>query len=102
MTRNFAIACHLLLAFGVVFGAAEDEEYWPQWRGPLATGVAPGAEPPIEWSETRNVRWKVAIVGQGSASPGRNPSWDRARRRGRVGRHRSRADGGSGRRGQGG
>ena len=69
MTRNFAIACHLLLACGVLFGAAEDEQYWPQWRGPLATGVAPGAEPPIEWSETRNVRWKVAIVGQGSASP---------------------------------
>ena len=61
----------LLLAVGVVFGTAEDEDdrYWPQWRGPLATGVAPAADPPTEWSETRNVRWKVAIPGRGSASP---------------------------------
>ena len=43
--------------------------HWPQWRGPLATGVAPGADPPTDWSETRNVRWKVAIPGHGSASP---------------------------------
>lgn len=42
---------------------------WPQWRGPLATGVAPGAVPPIDWSETRNIRWKVQIPGHGSASP---------------------------------
>ena len=46
---------------------------WPQWRGPLATGVAPGADPPTAWSETRNVRWKVPIPGHGSASP---IAWD--------------------------
>ncbi len=44
-------------------------DYWPQWRGPLATGVAPDADPPTEWSESRNVRWKVTIPGHGSASP---------------------------------
>src|SRR5262245_33353007 len=32
---------------------------WPQWRGPLANGVAPAANPPVTWSETENVRWKV-------------------------------------------
>jgi outer membrane protein assembly factor BamB len=42
---------------------------WPQWRGPLATGVAPHAEPPIEWSETRNVRWKVSLPGKGHSTP---------------------------------
>ena len=42
---------------------------WPQWRGPLATGVAPAANPPTEWSESSNVRWKVEIPGHGSASP---------------------------------
>ena len=26
-------------------------------------------EPPIEWAENRNVRWKVEIPGRGSASP---------------------------------
>ena len=42
---------------------------WPQWRGPLATGVSPTADPPTEWSETKNVRWKVELTGHGSASP---------------------------------
>ena len=45
------------------------ERYWPQWRGPLASGVAPHGDPPTEWSEDRNVRWKVPIPGKGSASP---------------------------------
>jgi len=42
---------------------------WHQWRGPQATGVSPTANPPVEWSETKNVRWKVQIPGRGSASP---------------------------------
>ena len=44
-------------------------EYWPEWRGPLMNGVAPKATPPVEWSETKNLRWKVAIPGKGSATP---------------------------------
>ena len=42
---------------------------WPQWRGPLGTGVAPLAEPPIRWSESENVRWKIPIPGRGTATP---------------------------------
>lgn len=42
---------------------------WPQWRGPLANGVAPEADPPREWSETKNVKWKVKIPGEGSSTP---------------------------------
>ena len=42
---------------------------WPQWRGPLGTGVAPDADPPIEFSETKNIRWKVALSGQGHSTP---------------------------------
>jgi len=48
---------------------ADPARYWPQWRGPLLNGVAPHARPPVEWSETKNVRWKVAIPGKGSATP---------------------------------
>ena len=43
--------------------------HWPQWRGPLANGVSPTANPPTVWSETRNIRWKVQIPGRGSSSP---------------------------------
>lgn len=47
----------------------EAERFWGQWRGPCACGVSRYADPPIEWSETKNVRWKVEIPGWGSASP---------------------------------
>ena len=42
---------------------------WHQWRGPEANGVSRTAKPPLEWSEDRNIKWKVAINGQGNASP---------------------------------
>lgn len=35
----------------------------------MATGVAPHADPPLTWSETENVRWKVAVPGSGSSTP---------------------------------
>jgi outer membrane protein assembly factor BamB len=43
--------------------------FWPQWRGPEATGVSRTANPPLEWSETRNIRWKREVPGRGSGSP---------------------------------
>ena len=42
---------------------------WPQLRGPLGTGVAPAATPPIHWDETRNVRWRLVLEGLGHSSP---------------------------------
>src|SRR6266446_3936071 len=42
---------------------------WPQWRGPSANGVAPHANPPIRWSETNNIRWKIPLPGKGHSSP---------------------------------
>jgi len=50
-------------------GATAALRFWPQWRGPFATGVSRSAVPPTEWSETKNIRWKVEIPGRGSASP---------------------------------
>jgi len=43
--------------------------HWHQWRGPEANGVGRTAKPPIEWSEDKNIKWKVAIDGKGNASP---------------------------------
>jgi len=42
---------------------------WPHWRGPLDSGVAPQADPPLTWSETNHIRWKVKIPGAGTATP---------------------------------
>lgn len=42
---------------------------WPQWRGPLGTGVSPNGDPPIEWSEDSNVQWKIELPGRGHSTP---------------------------------
>ena len=42
---------------------------WASWRGPLGTGAAPAGEPPIEWGEKKNVRWKTTLPGKGHSTP---------------------------------
>ena len=42
---------------------------WAHWRGPTGNGVATNARPPLQWSSTKNVKWKVTIPGRGSGSP---------------------------------
>jgi outer membrane protein assembly factor BamB len=77
MKNRVYAGCRLVLpGMTVLFGVgvcaaalAAPEENWPQWRGPLQTGVAPRADPPTTWSETNNVRWKTSIPGEGSATP---------------------------------
>lgn len=49
--------------------SADPRAFWPQWRGPLGSGEAPQARPPVEWSETKNVRWKVEVPGKGKSTP---------------------------------
>ncbi len=57
------------LAFAAAAAAATPNDNWPEWRGPLQTGVAPSANPPTTWSETNNVKWKVKLPGSGQATP---------------------------------
>lgn len=60
----------LLASASAVSGAATDAATnWPQWRGPLANGVAPLGNPPSKWSETENVKWKVKLPGAGAGTP---------------------------------
>lgn len=49
--------------------ASAPDLHWPQWRGPNANGFAADANPPVEWSETKNVKWKLAIPGTGASTP---------------------------------
>ena len=42
---------------------------WPQWRGPLGTGVAPTASPPTEWNEHENIKWRTELDGEGHGTP---------------------------------
>jgi outer membrane protein assembly factor BamB len=42
---------------------------WAQWRGPAGQGISTEKNLPIEWSPTKNVKWKTAIEGRGHSSP---------------------------------
>ncbi len=49
--------------------APKADANWPKWRGPLETGVAPTADPPLKWSETANIQWKLRVPGEGTSTP---------------------------------
>ena len=49
--------------------AAATAGNWHHWRGPSGNGVSPDANPPLSWSPSKGVVWKVPIPGRGSASP---------------------------------
>jgi outer membrane protein assembly factor BamB len=60
----------LILCIAANAGAdSAGEKFWPQWRGPLGTGVGPQADPPLTWSETNNIKWKLALPGEGDSTP---------------------------------
>lgn len=69
--RLLCVAAIWLFAGAFLANAAERDDNWPQWRGPLFSGVAPEADPPLEWNEEEgtNIRWKTAIPGRGLSSP---------------------------------
>ncbi len=48
---------------------SNNERYWAQWRGPQMAGIAPHSNPPLEWSEDKNVHWKIDLPGLGSSTP---------------------------------
>ena len=57
-----------VLAF-VTTSFASANDSWPTWRGTSLTGVVEGSKPPVNWSETENVKWKTEIPGSGLATP---------------------------------
>jgi outer membrane protein assembly factor BamB len=74
MSNRFPWLSVLCLGIGlcIVHNACGQDDLssnWPNWRGPLVSGVAPQGDPPTTWSETENIRWKVEIPGEGSSTP---------------------------------
>ena len=55
-----------ILLFLTLFLPSSD---WPQFRGPTGQGHSDEKNLPVTWSETSNVRWKVAVPGRGWSSP---------------------------------
>lgn len=44
-------------------------EDWPRFRGPRGDGTSSDANVPTEWSDTKNLKWKVELPGAGFSSP---------------------------------
>lgn len=59
----------LVCLLGMVEGRAAAEQNWGKWRGPLGNGIAPEANPPLKWSSTEGLKWKVKIPGRGTGTP---------------------------------
>jgi len=71
MRRLFFIATAIVLAAAPLQAddAKEGVDHWPQWRGPLATGMSPKGDPPLKWDGMLNVKWKCALPGAGASTP---------------------------------
>ncbi|HSH20105.1 MAG TPA: PQQ-binding-like beta-propeller repeat protein [Draconibacterium sp.] len=59
----------LFLAFLITNSFGQTNDNWLQWRGPLGSGAALKGNPPTEFNESKNLKWKTAIPGKGHATP---------------------------------
>jgi outer membrane protein assembly factor BamB len=62
---SIAVAAGWLLVPAHRLSATDD---WPQFRGPAGAGKS-DSPVPLEWSDTRNIKWKTALPGPGASSP---------------------------------
>lgn len=57
-------------AIWAAFGAAARADNWTTWRGPNNDGVSRETHKiPAEWSETKNVLWKLKMPGKAGSTP---------------------------------
>jgi len=63
-----AVATILAIMGPVATSAAQN---WPSFRGPQASGVADGSNPPVSWDvgKSKNIVWKTEIPGLAHSSP---------------------------------
>jgi outer membrane protein assembly factor BamB len=78
MITGRSIICDILIVMhrhaiailiGLAASAASIHAQWPQFRGPDGNGVSRTGNPPLSWSEDKNVRWKTPIHGRAWSSP---------------------------------
>lgn len=63
--RYFLLALLLIAASFTPAGA----ENWPQWRGPYLNGTSREKNPPLRWSSTENVTWRLAMPSWSGSTP---------------------------------
>jgi len=66
---SFFVTSFLLTLLNPQLNAQNYIDNWPNWRGKNCDGVSINGTPPTEWSETKNVKWKIPIPGKGLGTP---------------------------------
>ena len=64
MKRNL-LAC----AAALICTVSAVADNWPQWRGPTNDGISKETNIPSEWSDTKNIVWKLPMPGMGGSTP---------------------------------
>lgn len=70
MKKRLAIL--LILGFSATLWVAthaQANNNWPNWRGPSFNGVADAGTYPTEWTQDKNVKWKIELPAFGSSTP---------------------------------
>jgi hypothetical protein len=65
------ILCQIIVGLILITASAygqSGDDFWPTWRGPNNMGISPKGNPPIKWSESENIKWKVQLTGDSSNS----------------------------------
>ena len=66
MTQYFIFGS-LLIVFLISPSLASDN--WPEYRGPTHNGHSSVKDLPLNWSESKNIKWKTPIHGRAWSSP---------------------------------
>lgn len=60
----------ILLLLLMIFTSLARAGNWPAWRGDVAgSGITTETNLPLEWSDTENIRWRVALPERGNSTP---------------------------------
>ena len=65
----FLLPFSFFLLFLLAAPSAQQSADWPEFRGPTGQGHSTERDLPLDWSESRNVRWKIPLRGRGWSSP---------------------------------
>ena len=67
MVAKILCCCWFALALDSASTIAQD---WTRFRGPNGSGISTGpGVPPVEWNDTKNIKWKIELPGPGHSSP---------------------------------
>lgn len=69
MRRMMILLTVMTVAMGSAMLLGVQADNWPNWRGPLSNGVSNEKNLPVNWSDTENVTWKVAMPDRSGSTP---------------------------------